>query len=48
MKSISMSCQIEEPSIESERELFINAFLQALKQAISPKFPWSIEHVRLV
>jgi hypothetical protein len=35
MSSVSLSCLIEEPSSISERELFINAFLAALKQFFS-------------
>ena len=32
--SVSLSCLIEEPTTKSERILFINAFLTALKQFI--------------
>ena len=48
MNSVSLSCLIEEPSSKSERELFINAFLTTLKQAICPKGPCHIAHLRLV
>jgi hypothetical protein len=47
MSSVSLSCLIEEPSTASERDLFINAFLPALKQAIRLK-ECHITHVRLV
>ena len=50
LSSLSLSClmPIEEPSIKSERELFIDEFLTALKQTISAENRCSITHVRLV
>ena len=45
--SVSLSCLIQEPS-KSERDLFINAFLPALKQVICLKGRCHITHVRLV
>ena len=47
LSSVSLSCLIEEPS-RSERDLFINAFLPALKQIICLKGHCHITHVRLV
>ena len=47
LSSVSLSCLIEEPS-RSERDLFINAFLPALKQIICQKGQCHITHVRLV
>jgi hypothetical protein len=34
LNSVSLPCLIEEPTTKSERELFINTFLQALKKFI--------------
>ena len=48
MSSVSLSCLVEEPSTKSERDLFINAFLTALKKAIYQKGSFHITHVRLV
>ena len=50
LSSVSLSCLIEEPSIKSERDLFINAFLPALKQIIFRlgRCNITIDHVRLV